>query len=158
MSSRANYLNNNTINNININNNNNNNNSLIRRILSSLLNVLHLSLLLIPFVIFYIPIPKKKSILFNIYSVLFLIVFLTPLHWYLFDGQCIFTIWSKQLGDYKESRTTSAFSETNMKWLYYPIMKLIGLEWNDNGIGKMVAIHWTINITIIWFFLFSKLC
>jgi hypothetical protein len=129
----------------------------VKYILSKILNIMHFSLLLIPFIIYIIPIPKKDTYQFTLLSLTLLIMFLTPLHWYLFDGECVFTIWSKKLGDYQDSTTTSGFSETNMKWLYYPIMKIIGLKWDNDGINKMVTLHWILNIIIVWYYIFYRL-
>lgn len=129
----------------------------INTILSKILNLIHISFLFIPLIIFYIPKPRKNTYQFNILSIILLLMFLTPLHWYLFDGECISTIWSKKLGDYQDATTSSGFSETNMKWLYLPIMNIIGLNWDDDGISKMVSLHWILNITIVWYYIFYRL-
>ena len=120
-------------------------------------NYLHVFILLIPFLL-YIYIPKKGTIHYTIYIYLILFMILLPLHWVFFDNQCIFTLISKWLGDYKETETTSAFSETNLGWLYKPIMELFGWEWNSEGLDKMVNLHWIFNYIIIWYYIFYRLC
>ena len=58
------------------------------------------------------------------------------------------------MGDYKNTRTTSDFSEHNLKWLYLPIMKVFNWKWNSQGLDKMVTLHWIINIILIWIYTF----
>jgi len=65
---------------------------------------------------------------------------------------------SKELGDYKETETTSAFSEANLGWLYRPIMGIFGWPWNSEGLDKMVNLHWGFNYVIIWHYTFFRLC
>ena len=118
--------------------------------LKQILNFFHILLLLAPIAIYIIPTiytrPFAKWIL--------LIAALIPLHWVFFDNSCIFTLLSQKMGDYQNAETNSEFSETNLKWLYKPIMRLFGWEWNNDGLNKMVTLHWIINIILIWIFCF----
>lgn len=119
-------------------------------IITRILNGIHASFLLIPFVIFFLD--KQR---FHPYvKWLFLIIVLTPLHWVFFKNRCVFTIMSKWFGDYEKGETTSEFSEYNMKWIYLPIMKKIGWQWNSQDLDKMVTLHWIINIIIVWYYVF----
>jgi len=119
-------------------------------IITRILNGIHASFLLIPFVIFFLD--KQR---FHPYvKWLFLIIVLTPLHWVFFKNRCVFTIMSKWFGDYEQGETTSEFSEYNMKWIYLPIMKAIGWQWNSEDLDKMVTLHWIINIIIVWYYVF----
>ena len=79
---------------------------------------------------------------------------LIPIHWIFLDGQCVFTIITKYFGDMQNTETDSGFSEKYLKWLYEPIMNLIGWEWNDLGINKMVHLHWIVNFFLLWYYLF----
>ena len=119
-------------------------------IITRILNGIHASFLLIPFVIFFLD--KQR---FHPYvKWLFLIIVLTPLHWVFFKNRCVFTIMSKWFGDYEQGETTSEFSEYNMKWIYLPIMKKIGWQWNSEDLDKMVTLHWIMNIIIVWYYVF----
>ena len=118
--------------------------------IKQIINFLHIILLTIPLIIFFIEPKKIKS--FKKYIIL--IAALIPLHWVYFDDHCFLTIISKKMGDYKNTRTTSNFSEQNLKWLYFPIMKLFKWKWNSVGLDKMVTLHWIINIVLIWIYTF----
>ena len=119
-------------------------------IFTILLNYFHIFILLIPFLI-YLHIPKKGTRWYYVYISIFLFMFILPLHWVFFDDQCIFTLISKMLGDYQDTQTTSAFSETNLKWIYLPIMNIFGWPWNSEGLAKMVNFHWMTNFIIMWY-------
>lgn len=118
--------------------------------LGILLNLIHLLTVFIPVLIYFIPIKYFK----NSFKFGFLFAILIPIHWVFFDNQCYFTIITKKTGDLQETNTNSGFSEKYMKWLYKPIMKIIGWEWNEKSIDKMVNLHWGINFFLIWYFLF----
>lgn len=120
-------------------------------------NYIHIFILLIPFLL-YLHIPKRTSIIYQIYIYTILFMLLLPLHWVFFDDQCVFTLISKELGDYEDTETTSAFSETNLKWLYKPIMNIFNWPWNSEGLDKMVNLHWAVNYIIIWHYIFFRLC
>lgn len=117
-----------------------------------ILNFLHFILLFLPVIIFFIPI----KYLSNWFKYLFLILILIPIHWEFLDGKCIFTIFTENKGGLVEAETNSAFSEEYLEWLYRPIMNIIGWKWNDNGLNKMVNLHWLINFVLLWYFLFFK--
>lgn len=124
-------------------------------LISNILNALHLLLVFFPIIIFFV----SKKLVRSWFKYLVLIMILTPLHWKFFDGECISTVIAKKLGHFKETNTTSAFSETYFKWLYEPLMKhVFNLEWNNDGIGKMVHIHWSLNFILIWYYIFFIYC
>ena len=60
------------------------------------------------------------------------------------------------MGALQNTQTDSGFSETYLKWLYKPIINLIGWKWNDDGLDKVINLHWIINIIIIWYFIFYR--
>ena len=41
-----------------------------------------------------------------------------------------------------------------MKWIYEPIMKLIGWEWNSKNLEKMVSINWMLMLILLWIYAF----
>lgn len=118
-----------------------------------LLNLVHFILLFSPIVIYFIPIKFMKYIKY-IFKYGFLLLLLIPIHWMLLDNKCVFTLVTKYFGDMDDVETESGFSEKYLKWLYQPIMNIIGLEWNSNGLFKMVNLHWGINFFLLWYFLF----
>lgn len=127
------------------------------KITEELMNGLHIIIILVPFLL-YITVPKRNTPLYYFYIGLILFMYLIPLHWVFFDDQCIFTVISKNLGDYEEAQTTSAFSETNLKWIYKPIMNIFGWKWDSEGLDKMVNLHWAFNYIVIWYYTFFRLC
>ena len=123
--------------------------------ISDLFNVLHMIFLFSPIIIFFI----DKKWIKGWFKCLVLIMILTPLHWRFFDGECISTVITKKIGDFRETETTSSFSEKYLKWLYKPLMThVFNLEWNNDGIGKMVHVHWILNFILIWYFIFFRYC
>ena len=124
-------------------------------LIADILNLLHLILVFLPIAIFFID--KKYVKGWFIYFVL--ISLLTPLHWKFFNDECISTILTRKIGDFKETETTSSFSERYLKWLYEPLMThIFKLKWNSDGLGKMVHIHWILNFILIWFYSFFRYC
>ena len=115
-----------------------------------ILNILHLFILFLPVIIYFIPIIYTKKY----FKFLFLLLILVPIHWLFFDNNCILTIISKDIGNMRNTETSSGFSEKYLKWLYKPIMNLIGWKWDESGINKMVNLHWGINNILIWYYLF----
>ena len=121
-------------------------------ILSYFLDMIHIVLVFIPVLIYFIPIKYIK----HIFKYLFLILILIPVHWDLCNNKCIFTIISHKLGGYKDMdpNAESLFSAKYLRWLYEPFMKLYGVEWSDKNVSKMVIIHWIINFILLWYYLF----
>ena len=114
------------------------------------LNILHLIFVFFPIFIYLIPINYiKKS-----FKYIFLILILTPMHWVFLENQCLITTITKHLGNLKNTETKSGFSEKYLKWLYEPVMNIIGWKWNDSGLDKMVNLHWIFNFILLWYFLF----
>ena len=121
-----------------------------------LLNLIHLLLLLIPFVMFLFN--PTNSILGRIIKkydkFILLVIVLVPLHWVFIDDQCFLTALTKNTGDFKESETTSPFSEKYLQWLYKPIMDTFKWEWNSKGLDKMLTLHSIFNILLVWYYVF----
>lgn len=115
-----------------------------------IVNLIHFIFLFTPVLIYFVPLELIKPL----FKWIFLLLILTPIHWTFFDNQCVFTLATKQMGNMKYVETESGFSEKYLKWLYKPLMTLIGWEWNAEGIDKMVNLHWGINFVLLWYFLF----
>ena len=120
-------------------------------ILANIINLLHMLLVFFPILMYFV----NKNILKGWFRYAILIALLTPLHWEFFDDECISTIVTKKLGGLKESDTTSSFSEQYLRWLYKPLMThIFKLNWDNDGITKMVYIHWIFNFILIWYYMF----
>ena len=107
-------------------------------------------LLISPIFIFFM----NKKYFLGLFKYFVLIIILTPMHWPFFDNQCISTIITQKLGDFKETDTTSSFSEKYLKWLYKPITEFFGWGWNEEGLNKAVYLHWIINFILVWYYIF----
>jgi hypothetical protein len=118
--------------------------------ISEILNLIHIIFVFTPIIIYFLPVNYIKSI----FKYIFLIFILVPLHWEFFEDQCSLTILTKSFNNLKNTETSSSFSEVYMKWLYKPIMNILGWEWNDDGIAKMVNLHFAINFILLWYYLF----
>lgn len=129
------------------------------KVVSELFNIFHLIGLFLPFLLVLIP----SRFFLNIELImkcLVLFYLLIPLHWVFFDDRCVFTILSLKIGDYQNTQDADiAFTESNLRPLYEPIMKMIGLKWeNRKDIDKMINIHWIIIFIIMWYIIAFKLC
>ena len=123
-----------------------------------ILDFIHMIYLFLPFVILIIK--SKFLIKYSIpLKILFLIYFLTPLHWVFLDNKCIFTIISLKTGSIEHTENPgTAFTENNLKCIYQPIMKLVNLKWSNNThITYMIYIHWIVLFIIIWYILSFKM-
>jgi hypothetical protein len=113
-------------------------------------NTLHIFCIIITYIFFLLP--KKQFKKFGKWLLLFNIAI--PLHWVYLNNQCILTIYSKKLGEFKDYQTTAPFSEKYMGPFYKPIMKLFDWKWNSKGLDKIVTLHWIINILLSWYYCF----
>ena len=127
-------------------------------IVTRALNYIHLIFLFAPFFLLFVN--TKYLIKYSyILKYLFLIYLLTPLHWEFFNDRCIFTILSIKMGDYKDSDETIAFTDNNLRWLYEPFMKLIGLEWSEvQDVTYMIYLHWIVIFIVLWYIMCFKMC
>ena len=116
----------------------------------NILNFLHMILLFIPVFIFFVPF----NYVTHHFKFLILGILLTPLHWPLFDNQCIFTIFTKKMGGLQEAETDSPFSEVYMRWFYEPFIKLFGYKWNSKNLETATYIHWIFIFIFLWYYIF----
>lgn len=118
--------------------------------LGLIFNIIHIFFVFFPFLIFIIP----KLWLYKSFKYIMLAYLLTPLHWIYFDNSCIFTLITKEHGNnLTHTETESEFSEKYLKWLYKPIMELIGWKWKED-IDKMVYLHWIVIFICLWYYAF----
>ena len=114
-----------------------------------LIDLIHVIFVLMPIGIFFIP---KKYFWFTKIIILFLL--LTPIHWILFDNNCILSLFSKKTGGLKNSKYGSPFTEKYLGWLFLPILDFFKMERNKNNFSKLVNIQWMIKYLIIYYYLF----
>jgi hypothetical protein len=81
---------------------------------------------------------------------LLLVYIITPLHWYYFNDTCIITHISKTGGNYSDTKSMSPFSEKWYRWLYEPLLKISGRNWNEENLSLMVHNHACTNIFFMW--------
>ena len=123
--------------------------------IGNVFNILHMLLIFFPILIYFV----NKKLLKGWLRYAILIALLTPLHWEFFNDECVWTIITRKLGGLEESESTSSFSEQYLKWLYKPLMThIFKLKWDNDGINKMVYIHWIFNFILIWYYIFYRYC
>ena len=116
-----------------------------------ILNIVHIVLIFIPILIYFIPLRFVKPL----FKFILLGYIINPLLWALNDNnECLLTKLSKKNGDMKDSISTSEFSEKYMKWLYNPILHLINKKWNKNNIDIIAIVHYSINLILLWIYMF----
>lgn len=118
--------------------------------IADILNFAHAVLLFLPVIIYFLPLEWFKSI----FKWGFLVLILIPIHWVFFDNQCSFTLFTKSFNKDENKEQTRGFSETYLDWFYKPIVKVLGWDWDEKGIDKVVNLHWGINFVLLWYYLF----
>ena len=114
----------------------------------------HLIAIFSPILLYAIPPVYLKPL--NPYMKWILLLFiLVPLHWPFFNNQCIFTILTRKVStENTNTKTNSSFSERSLKWLYKPVMDVIGWKWDNEGLAKISYLHALINIILVWYYIF----
>lgn len=122
------------------------------KILSFLIDLLHVVFIFSPIIIFFIPVKY-----FFITKIIILLLFLTPIHWYLFDNKCLLTILSQKLGGLEQPKTNSPFTEKYLKYIYNFFFKILNIENNEKNLNKFVSIQWIIMYIIVFYYIFYYL-
>lgn len=122
-----------------------------RKSLGYALDAFHFIILFFPLLLFLIPPSSARSWL----KYVFPLYILVPLHWGLLDNQCLFTLWSIQLGSMQHQGHDSSFSDTYLRWLYKPLIALTGNEYSASTLDKAIYIHWGINFLLISLYAFG---
>ena len=121
-------------------------------IFSSIVDILHLVFMLTPIIIFFIPYKY-----FYITKIIILLLFLTPIHWTLFNNKCILTKISQNLGGLDNAKTNSPFTEKYLKIIYNKLFNLLNIENNEQNINKFISIKWMIMYIIVFYYIFYYL-
>ena len=90
-------------------------------ILANLIDLIHLLLLTFPIYMFLLPFQYIKYF----FKFIFLGMIMTPISWKIF-GRCILSVATSSLNNNDET-----FSRRRMGVIYRPIMKSLGLDWNN---------------------------
>ena len=125
--------------------------NLARKALGYTLDAVHFTLVFFPLLLFLVPPRSARPWLKYIFPLYILI----PLHWGLFDNQCLFTLFSIQLGTIEHQGHDSSFSDTYLRWLYKPLIRLTGNEYSPSTLDKAIFIHWGINFLLISLYAFG---
>lgn len=114
-------------------------------ILANFIDLIHLLLLTFPIYMFLLPFQYIKYL----FKFIFLGMIMTPISWKIF-GRCILSVSTSSLNNNDET-----FSRRRMGLIYRPIMKSLGLDWNNKeDLDKIVNSHLGINYIIMWYYLF----
>ena len=124
----------------------------LKKILIFLVDMIHFFVCALPILIYFMP---KYTISPYLKWILLLMV-MVPLHWIFFSNRCVLTIITKYLGHYdnKKIDTNSAFVDNYLKWIYKPLLKTLGIRWNNNSVAKLITVRWIINILLVWYYIF----
>lgn len=122
------------------------------KIISYLLDLFHIVFILSPIIIFFIP-----TKYFYLTKIIILILFLTPLHWSLFNNKCLLTVFSQKLGGLSESNTGSAFTEKYLKHIYEFFFRLFNIKKNNKNLNKFVSIQWIVMYILVFYYIFYYL-
>ena len=116
----------------------------------ALLNGLHLVLVFFPIILFFIAPAAARPWLKYVFPLYILI----PLHWPLFDNQCLFTIASIRTGALENKGHNSSFSDTYLRWFYQPLIRATGNQYNPQTLDKAIYIHWAVNYILLSLYTF----
>tara|TARA_B110000444_G_C18844446_1_gene600999 strand:- start:1174 stop:1566 length:393 start_codon:yes stop_codon:yes gene_type:complete len=123
-------------------------------ILAHFIDLIHVLLIFFPVIVYFIPFKKY------IVKIMFLFSALTPLGWIIFDNKCWVTMLVSSImdPDNKKTEYQKSFSERYLAWFYYFFLDLFGKEHNAKNMDWIVALHWVINIILIWYYVFIRNC
>ena len=119
----------------------------MNKLLINIIEFIHVSYIFLPILFLLFPIRYIKKY----FKYIFLISILTPISWGLNNNNCILSDAVIKL----DSETTENVSRKKLKWLYKPIVELLGMDWNsDKDLDYIVYLHWGLNFIIMWIYLF----
>ena len=122
----------------------------INKITANLIDLAHFFLVFFPIFIYLIDFSPMFI------KIMFLISAFISLSWIFFDDKCIITVASQTLRHGKTLK--KSFSETYLSSLYHLIMKIFNLPQTKKGFNQAINIHWMINLTAMWYYLFFFRC
>tara|TARA_Y100000389_G_scaffold191800_1_gene218530 strand:- start:2074 stop:2457 length:384 start_codon:yes stop_codon:yes gene_type:complete len=119
----------------------------MNKLLIYIIEFIHVSYIFLPLIIVLFPIKYIKQY----FKYIFLISILTPISWGLNNNRCILSDAVIKL----DNETTENVSRKKLKWLYKPIVELLGMDWNSNkDLDFVVYLHWGLNFIVLWTYLF----
>lgn len=118
------------------------------------LDMFHLLLMFVPFILLCIKIEYLKYYKFQL-KILFLLFILVPAHWMVLNDECLLTKISKQQGTI--DNVSNAFTKKYLSFIYYPILRFFNLPINDKYIDKLIGIHWILLLSCFWYIICIKL-
>lgn len=119
----------------------------MNRVLLYLIEAIHILYIFSPILVVILPIRYIKKY----FKFIFLGAILTPIGWGLNNNKCILSDVATSL----DEKNNENISRKRLKWLYKPIVDLLGLDWNSNkDLDYVVYLHWGLNFIILWSYLF----
>ena len=119
----------------------------MNKLLIYVIEFIHVSYIFLPLIIVLFPIKYIKKY----FKYIFLISILTPISWGLNNNRCILSDAVIKL----DNETTENVSRKKLKWLYKPIVELLGMNWNSNkDLDFVVYLHLGLNFIVLWTYLF----
>ena len=124
-------------------------------ILNLIVDMFHIIFMFIPFIVLLVPLNVLKKYILTL-KIVFLLYILTPVHWLIFDNECILTLYSKKRGTLNND-VRNAFSKKYLSYIYYPILRLFNAPINDKYITRIIGVHWLLMLLSFWYVVCIKL-
>jgi len=116
--------------------------------------IIHLILMFVPFVLLFLKTNYLQKYVLA-FKILFLLFILVPVHWMIFNDECLLTMISKKHGTVDD--TSNAFTKKYLSFIYYPILRFFNLPITDKYIEKLIGIHWVLLLSCFWYVICIKL-
>tara|TARA_Y100000361_G_C10872088_1_gene194709 strand:- start:52 stop:435 length:384 start_codon:yes stop_codon:yes gene_type:complete len=119
----------------------------MNKLLIYIIEFIHILYIFLPLLIVLFPIKYIK----HYFKYIFLASILTPIGWGINNNKCFLSNIVISLDDTNNEN----ISRKKLKWLYKPIVELLGMDWNSNkDLDFVVHLHWGLNFIVLWVYLF----
>ena len=119
----------------------------MNKLLIYIIEFIHILYIFLPLLIVLFPIKYIK----HYFKYIFLASILTPIGWGINNNKCFLSNIVISLDDTNNEN----ISRKKLKWLYKPIVELLGMDWNsDKDLDFVVHLHWGLNFIVLWVYLF----
>ena len=119
----------------------------MNKLLIYIIESIHILYIFLPLLIVLFPIKYIK----NYFKYIFLVSILTPIGWGINNNNCFLSDIVISL----DNTNNEKISRKKLKWLYKPIVELLGMDWNsDKDLDYVVYLHWGLNFIVMWIYLF----
>ena len=119
----------------------------MNKLLIYIIEFIHILYIFLPLLIVLFPIKYIK----HYFKYIFLASILTPIGWGINNNKCFLSNIVISL----DNTNNKNISRKKLKWLYKPIVELLGMDWNsDKDLDFVVNLHWGLNFIVLWVYLF----